>query len=59
MDIRMVFARLKHAKALALKRDLFDVPGSSEKIANVKSGTLYLIIPYSFCAGTKGPYPFE
>lgn len=59
LDIRMVFARLKHAKALALKRDLFDVPGSSEKIANVKSGTLYLIIPYSFCAGTKGPYPFE
>ena len=42
LDIRMVFARLKHARALGLKRDLFDVPGSSEKIANVKSGTLYI-----------------
>ncbi len=42
LDIRMVFARLKRAEALALKRDLFDVSGSSEKIANVKSGTLYI-----------------
>ena len=38
----MIFTWLKRAEALALKRDLFDVSGSSEKIANVKSGTLYI-----------------